>query len=298
MRVEFRYIGLGIAIGMLLASLLITGMIYASPSHISLSTMTEIESPTGDTSTLTVSIPTALPTLTATVTPTFIIPFTRAPRETETLDPIQAMIRSGQLSFAGPLSVEQQKALYETSLNYIAPTSAQSLLLAKELNNVRYGNPSNTCGPLAIAIMQDARLLGANINPHDFWLLNPNRDGDRALLNRVFPANYYEDIRFRTSLNKFDWQSFPLVPGDFLYIYSGTGGNFDHMLVVSRIDNSLRTYAVTNINTSDGFIIVEVMLYDPNDPTKGIFHSWTETQYAILGSTGFGGFEVWRLKIQ
>lgn len=167
-----------------------------------------------------------------------------------------------------------------------------------ELNNVRYGNPSNTCGPLAIAIMKDAGLINAEINPHDFWLLNPNRDGDRALLNRTFPTNYYEDIRFKTPLNKFDWRSFPLAPGDFLYIYSGTGGNFDHMLVVNRIDSNLRTYAVTNINTSNGFIIVEVMLYDPNNPMQGIFHTWTETQYAILGSTGFGGFEIWRLRVQ
>ncbi len=281
---------------MLLASLLITGMIYANPSRLSLLALTDFKSPTFDTPALTVPTYTVMPTLTSTVTPTFMIPYTRTPSKTATPDPMQAMIRSGQLSFAGPLSVDQQMALYETSLNYIAPTSAQSLLLAKELNNVRYGNPSNTCGPLAIAIMQDAGLIDAKINPHDFWLLNPNRDGDRALLNRIFPATYYQDTRFRTPLNQFDWNNFPLVPGDFLYIYSGTGGNFDHMLVVNRIDNAQRTYAVTNINTANGFIITEVMLYDPHDPGIGMFHNWTEIPYAILGSTGFGGFELWRLR--
>ena len=68
------------------------------------------------------------------------------------------------------------------------------------------------------------------------------------------------------------------------------------MLVVNRVDSHMRAYAVTNINTSDGFIMNEVMLYDPADPAAGIFHTWTETQLAILGSTGFGGFEVWRLR--
>jgi len=37
------------------------------------------------------------------------------------------------------------------------------------------------------------------------------------------------------------------------------------------------------------------MLYDPADPHAGIFSTWTRQQFATLGSTGFAGFEVWRL---
>jgi hypothetical protein len=68
------------------------------------------------------------------------------------------------------------------------------------------------------------------------------------------------------------------------------------MLVVNRVDGLGRAYAVTNFGTTDGYIIDEVMLYDPTDPDAGMFRVWTEKQNALLGSTGFGGFEVWRLR--
>jgi hypothetical protein len=45
-------------------------------------------------------------------------------------------------------------------------------------------------------------------------------------------------------------------------------------------------------------MIAETMLYDPLDPTGGIFHAWTKDRDQILGSTGFGGFEIWRARPQ
>jgi hypothetical protein len=68
------------------------------------------------------------------------------------------------------------------------------------------------------------------------------------------------------------------------------------MLVVNRVDSQGRAYAVTNHNTENGFIISEVLLYDPNISDVGIFSVWTAWPKARLGSTGFGGFEVWRLR--
>jgi hypothetical protein len=68
------------------------------------------------------------------------------------------------------------------------------------------------------------------------------------------------------------------MPGDFVYIYSGTQGNFEHMLVVNRVDYQGRAYSVTNYNTEKGFIIDEVLLYDPNDPTVGIFEQWAKRE--------------------
>jgi hypothetical protein len=67
------------------------------------------------------------------------------------------------------------------------------------------------------------------------------------------------------------------------------------MLVVSRVDSDLRAYAVTNFGTPDGYVIAETLLYDPHDPNAGIFHTWTKEKDAVLGSTGFGGYELWRL---
>ena len=84
------------------------------------------------------------------------------------------------------------------------------------------------------------------------------------------------------------------MPGDFLFIWHGSWGNFDHMLVVNRVDSQQRAYAVTNYGTEQGYVIAETLLYDPNDPTAGIFHIWTRERDAILGSTGFGGFDLWR----
>lgn len=67
------------------------------------------------------------------------------------------------------------------------------------------------------------------------------------------------------------------------------------MLIVTRVDYQGRAYSVTNHDTEEGFIIDEVMLYDPRDPSVGIFAQWTRREKQVLGSTGFAGFEVWRL---
>ena len=132
--------------------------------------------------------------------------------------------------------------------------------------------------------------------PHDFWLLNPFVPDDRAKLTRLFPDTQYNHIIITNPLNKINWSLMPLEPGDFLYIHAGGGGNFDHMLVVNRVDGNLRAYAVTNFDTSNGFIIDNRMLYDPADRTVGLFHDWTKEPLGLLGSTGFGGIEIWRLR--
>jgi len=241
----------------------------------------------------------AKPSTTPTLTPTTIVPpsntLDAALPATETPDPVQSTINNGGLIFTGALSSDQQIALYRASLNYVQPTVEDSIRSAKEINGVGYGDPSNICGPLAIAIMQSAGLLiNSGIVPHDFWLLNPLASGDQKLLERAFPPNRYLYIKFPGPLNKTNWHDFPLQPGDFLFIWHGSGGNFDHMLVVTRVDSNLNTYSVTNYGTPQGFVIAETMLYNPTDPKAGIFHTWTQERDAILGSTGFGGFEIWR----
>jgi hypothetical protein len=199
------------------------------------------------------------------------------------------------LIFTGPLPNAQQVALYKASLNYAQLTVKDSIRESKVINGVGYGDPSNICGPLAVAIMKDAGLLNnTGIVPHDFWLLDPMATGDQKTLERAFPPDRFLHIKFPGPLNKTDWHFFPLQPGDFLFIWHGSGGNFDHMLVVTRVDSNHDAYSVTNFGTSDGFVIKETMLYNPSDPKQGIFHTWTQEKNAILGSTGFGGFELWR----
>ena len=204
------------------------------------------------------------------------------------------MLNWGGLIFTGPLTNEQQIALYRSSLNYVQTTPEDSRRMARAINGVGYGDPTNICGPLAVAILRDAGLMTSTITPHDFWLLNPLAATDAQLLREAFPADAYDYSRTLTPINKFDWRTSPLQPGDFLFIWHGSGGNFDHMLVVTRVDKDSRAYTVTNYGTPGGYMLGEVLLYDPADPTLGMFHTWTQEREAILGSTGFGGFELWR----
>ena len=127
---------------------------------------------------------------------------------------------------------------------------------------------------------------------------NPSKHhlGARKALTEAFPPEKFRNSRTRTRLDEIDWHLNPLYPGDFLYIYAGNGGNFEHMLVVNRVDAQGRAYAFTNHNTENGFIISEVLLYDPNRSDLGMFATWTIWSSAELGSTGFAGFEVWRLR--
>jgi hypothetical protein len=298
---EIKHLSLGLAIGAVIMIFLGMGLVLVNPG-IAMAAIGAL-GPNGTLAAMpTSSTWPASPTGTSTVafTATFTPIPTMLPRETitatSTPDPIEAMLDSGNLIFAGPLSNDQQILLYESSLYYVKPTIEDSLRLARQINGVSYGNPSNTCGPLAIAIMQDAGLVSNDITPHDFWLLNPFLADDRKKLERAFPPDQFDHLINLTPINQIDWRAFSLEPGDFLYIKHGSWGNFDHMLVVNRVDNGLRAYAVTNYNTQDGFIINEALLYDPADRSAGLFHEWTKQEFAALGSTGFGGFELWRIR--
>ena len=207
------------------------------------------------------------------------------------------LLESGYIVETGPLSLRGLLRLYDISIKYIRLTSDDSRILGEEINGKGYGSPTDICGPLSIAILQEAGLVDADIDPHQFWLLNPDVWDDRRLLAKAFPPERFENIQHKIKLNQVDWNKAPLQPGDFIYIYAGTGGNFEHMLVVNRVDADGRAYAVTNHKTKDGFIISEVLLYDPSDPYLGMFPIWTARPNAEMGSTGFAGFELWRLRM-
>jgi hypothetical protein len=205
------------------------------------------------------------------------------------------LLQVGYLSQVGPLSLKDQLKVYEASLKYVRTSTEESLLIGEQINGPGYGAPSNICGPLSIAILQDAGLIEPELDPHAFWLLNAKLWDDRRLLARAFPPEEFENMRVQVRLNKVDWNNTPLYPGDFIYIYAGAG-NFEHMLLVNRIDSEGRAYSVTNHNTDNGFIISEVLLFDPDNPKVGMFPVWAERPNRLLGATGFGGFEVWRMR--
>jgi hypothetical protein len=195
------------------------------------------------------------------------------------------------------LDGDAQVQLYKVSLSFVAASPQEALRLAKKLNFVgRDGHPSNMCGPLSIAILRAAGLLPADTVLDPFWLLNPRLPLAQGLLARTFPLARFDHFRSDVPLNKLDWSITPLQPADFLYLYAGPRGSFEHMLVVNRVDAGGRAFAVTNHKTAEGFVVDEVLLYDPADPGAGIFAKWTSTPMDEFGATGFGGVELWRLR--
>ncbi len=250
----------------------------------------------------TVNATISVETATFTPTPTLIYLTTSTtsatPLPTAILTLGEQKVKTGELYFAGPLTQAEQIRLYNTSITFMAPTTKESKQIGEQIAGVGYGSPTLICGPLSITILQTSGLLASDIVPFDFWLLNPFLAKDREILARAFPPAQYDHYETTTSLKKIDFAASPLLPGDFIYIKHGSGGTFDHMLVVNRVDQMGRAYSVTNYNSAQGFIISEVLLYDPLDLNAGMFKQWTKQRNALDGATGFGGFELWRLRTQ
>ena len=301
---DVKYLGYGFGIGALLASLFFASYFFIpqfnAASESSLfgvqSTPTSAGILTLPATSTEITTSTATPTLPPTSTSTLTFTPSPTPSLTATLTASEMKIANGDIVITGPLTKVQQIKLYESSLFFIAPTYEQSKQMSVLINKARFSDPSTTCGPLSIAILQKAGILEEDLVPHDFFLINPDLGKDRAVIETVFPKEKYSDTRYKVRIDQVDWAASPLVPGDFVYIYSGTGGNFEHMLVVNRVDSQGKVYSVNNYNTEQGFVINEALLYDPADSNAGLFSKWTEKQFAKLGSTGYAGFEVWRLK--
>jgi hypothetical protein len=239
--------------------------------------------------------PTPVP---ATATPSPPTPTPRAtfpPTPTLTPTPRPSTTPSPEAHPDWALTAEERQRLHESAITFIAETEKEAISVTE---NLRYlledGHPSLVCGPLAVAILRDAGLIDKHVILHDFWLLNPSEPWDVQALESIFPHSRYLWYETTTSIGQLDFAEFPLQPGDFLYLYAGLRGTFEHVLVVTRVDEEGRAFSVTNFKTEQGFVIKEVLLYDPNQPGLGMFYQWTDPANAHLGLTGFGGFHLWR----
>jgi len=198
----------------------------------------------------------------------------------------------------GALSWNQEVRLYEASLKFLAENEDDAIIMVRDqidyLESIGE-HPSLVCGPLSAVILRNAGLLPPEVDLHGFWLLDPRLRPSQIILETYFPPDHFEWYQFDTSTTEFDFETFPLLPGDFIYLYSGINGTFEHMLTVSRVDEVGRAYTVSNLATGDGFVIRELMLYDPNDPGVGQFYDWMNREINVwLGMTGDGGFDLWR----
>ena len=173
MRTDIKYLSIGLIIGIGASALLLTGMLVPPNMVISQQTVsgTPITTPTTTVVSAKFSITTqqsftiGLPIETFTYTPTLIYP-SRTPTTTNTLTPtptvpsltptpsgaMMALFESGYLSQGGPLSLEQQFNVFNSSLKFIRRTTKESYQLGNLINGIGNGSPSNICGPLSIAI--------------------------------------------------------------------------------------------------------------------------------------------------
>jgi len=228
---------------------------------------------------------------TQTQTPTT---FPTALRDPATSTPVPTSEHS-DLSDGDVLTASQKEHLHEAALKFVADSEKEAIQVARSLNYLKNdGHPASVCGPLAVAILREAGLVSKYVDLHDFWLLNPRDSRNMKILERTFPRDEFTWFQSTESTAEFDFKAFPLQAGDFLYLYAGDPGSFEHMLTVSRVDEEDKAYTVTNFDTPEGYVIREVMLYDPAQPRTGKFYDWTNRKNYRLGLTGFGGFSLWR----
>lgn len=201
-------------------------------------------------------------------------------------------------------SVEMQfrQALIQASRNYLADTSEAADLVAQRIgyNGGKSESASLMCGPLTIAILRDAHLLPASTSLHESWLLCAREDRDdcqgiTTLERLYFPPQEYTYTRVHQNIRDYDFNANPLEPGDWLYLFVSNNG-FDHMTLVTRVDENGAAYTVTNLDRGSGFKIVETLLYDPAQPGQGLIYELTDPARKQLGMSGNGGFLLVRRK--
>jgi hypothetical protein len=181
---------------------------------------------------------------------------------------------------------------------YLASTTRESNRVAQQIDwlGAQLEGASTMCGPLSWSIMKDAGafLPGYglwNSGPITFWLAKPTTNGRPYSL---FPPGTVRVYHFDQPISQFDFNSWPLYPGDFLYTYSLKNG-FDHMLVVTEVDSGGSAYTVTNLvqEVPEYRLTIErALLYSPSDSTAGLIHNqWRD---GSNGRTGHAGFDVMR----
>lgn len=249
--------------------------------------------------------PTATPTLTPqpTYTATSTATKTQTPTATKTSTPVPPTLTATMTA-----QEKAEEKLWQGSLEYLAFTPEDANQVAQRIDFASgpHESADNACGPLTVAILKSGGYLPEEASEHEMWLLCPREDnpechGMETLKREFFPIDQYDYIRVDESIGSYNWESNPLQPGDWLYLFVRKGisnyAGFDHMIVVTRVDENGAAYSVTNINYGEGFVITEALLYDPDDPGVGLFYDLTNDHLRKeLGMTGTAGFLLIRSK--
>jgi len=178
--------------------------------------------------------------------------------------------------------------LKDVAASYEANTSHAAEKIAQEIDFIKGDSvegSSTMCGPLSAAMLRNAGLLEENVDLESFWLPDPLRNGRPWSL---FDLEKYNLFGFRSpqfSLHRFDFNQFPLLPGDLLYTHGGSG---THVFVVTEVDERGRAFTVTNycLDRHD-CPIQKLMLYDPDQPGTGAFYEEFQEGWFRTGQNGF-----------
>lgn len=184
--------------------------------------------------------------------------------------------------------------LKQAASTYVVESTDGADQIARKINwlpDQDVEDSSMMCGPLSGAILQDAGFLPPDFDLGLLWLPDPIRNGRPWTL---FSREEFYIFGFRSpylALARFNFIQFPLLPGDMIYSYGGSG---THVLVVTEIDASGRAYTVTNYCLGeDNCPIRRMLLYDLKQPGQGAFYK--EFQEGWF-RTGLMGFDVLRSK--
>ena len=214
------------------------------------------------------------------------------PRGGNAAEPVAAADGVSQQETVPPSVCRQVQALRRTALGLVRLNPRAADALAQSLGYSPQAGAGLMCVPLSVYLLQQAGLVPPSVQPGNYWLLNPAHEPDKV--RRLFPAGRFVHDLITALPSRLDFRARPLIPGDVLYFYSGSLGTFSHMMVVTYVDRAGRAYGLTNLNTPRGFVVREVMLYDPVRPGVGQLARWNDPRWAWLGLTGFGGLEIWR----
>jgi hypothetical protein len=182
--------------------------------------------------------------------------------------------------------------------SYLASTSQEANRVARQIDwlGAQLEAADTMCGPLSWSILHDAGAFppgnGAWLNGSiTFWLAKPTTNGRPWSL---FQPGTFSVYHFDQPIGEFDFQAWPLVPGDFLYTYSEKDG-FDHMFVVTEVDAQGNVFSVTNLVQEEPekkVVIERALLFNLYDRGPGLVHN--EWRDRTKGRTGQAGFDVFR----
>lgn len=181
---------------------------------------------------------------------------------------------------------------------YLAADTSQANQVARQIDwlGSQLEAANTMCGPLVWSILRNAGAFPLGIGAWSagaqvFWLAKPTTNGRPWSL---FPPGTYQVYHFDAPLSSFDFNDWPLYPGDFLYTYSAQDG-FDHMLLVTEVHPDGSVYTVTNLvkeGEQPQVTIERALLVHLDDPTAGLVRNqWRDRSN---GRTGHAGFDVFR----